>query len=211
MDKHDTKELIQALRLILIGSFFWIIKLKYITIFILNKYHFLNIYGIEIIGTVLIMIGILIIHRVYPFPYSYLAIALNSIIFIINISEFFLLKYQWFRNNIFEYTPFVMSLMLFLTAKLMESGTRYFNNFELAKKWEHIAIIIFFGFSVPYYTYTSFKVCGFIEYNYWQPTLKFFMVFIPLFITIAFFFLYYIIALVKTFIYLKELYLKDRA
>ena len=191
LDKNQTQELILSLKLILIGIFFWIIQVKYFTFFWLHKFHFLNVFDLEIIGTILILIGILIIHRVYPFAYSFIAIFLNCFILIINILDFFLFGFKIFRQ-FQQYSPFIMSLMLILISKLMESGIRYFGNAELSKKWRYIGIIIFFGFSIPFYTYVSLNVCGFIEYDkffHFRP--KVLLLFLPLIFTLLFLLIYY--------------------
>jgi hypothetical protein len=202
LDKNQTQELIFSLRIILVGILFWVIKVRYFTFFWLPQYHFLNVFGLEIVGTVLILAGILIIHRVYPFAYSYIAILLILLILVINILDFFLFRYKVFRE-IQEYTPFVMSLMLVFVSKIMESGTRYFNGQQnLPEKWKHIAVIIFFGFSIPYYTYVSSKLCGFIRYDMIEVETKFVLLFIPLISSLLFFFFYYLHTIVITFKFL---------
>jgi hypothetical protein len=202
LDKNQTKELINSFKLILIGIFFWVIKVRYFT-FWLSKYNVLNIVGLEIIGTILIFIGLIIIHRVYPFPHSIAAVILNIIILVINILDFFLFKYKLFRY-MQEYTPFIMSLELIIISKLMELGLRYFENSELSKKWRNIDIIIFFGFSIPYYTYTSLNLCGFIRYEIFVFSPKLIILFLPLIITLFSFFIYYIHTLILSLNYLSK-------
>ena len=204
MDKNQTQELIFSLQVILVGIFFWVIKVKYFTIFWLPQYHFLNVFGLEIIGTILIMIGIFIIHRVYPFAYSYIAILLNVLILIINLLEFFLFRFRIFRE-IQEYTPFIMSLMLVFISKIMESGTRYFGSTNLPDKWKHIGVIIFFGFSIPYYTYISMSLCGFITYDTIQISMKIIVLFLPLSLTLLFLFFYYLHTIIITFKFMYKI------
>ena len=116
--------------------------------------------------------------------------------------DFFLFKYKIFRD-IQQYTPFIMSLMLIFIAKLMESGTRYFGSRELAEKWQHVSVIFFFGFSIPFYTYVSLNVCGFIEYDVFEFQPKILLLFLPLFLTLLFFFFYYLQTLIFTFKFLS--------
>ena len=70
MDKEQSKELLNAFKLIIVGIFFWILKPKMITLFFFTDSHFLNTFPFEIIGTIGILIGILLIFRTYPFAYS---------------------------------------------------------------------------------------------------------------------------------------------
>ena len=191
------------LKIILVGIFFWVIKVRYFTFFWLSPYDILNLFGFEIVGTILILIGILVIHRVYPFVYSSIAIILNILILIINILDFFLFRFKIFRE-IQQYTPFLMSLMLIFVSKLMENGLRYFGSNELADKWRNIGIIIFFGFSIPFYTYVSLNVCGFIAYDVFQFSPKILFLFLPLLLTFLFLFFYYIHALFFTFRFLQK-------
>jgi hypothetical protein len=203
VDKNQTQELIFSLRIILVGILFWVIKVRYFTFFWLPRLHFLNVFGLEIVGSVLILIGIMIIHRVYPFAYSYIAILLILLILVINILDFFFFRFRVFRE-IQEYTPFVMSLMLVFVAKIMESGTRYFGDQNLPEKWKHISVIIFFGFSIPYYTYVSANLCGFIKYDMISIEAKFVALFLPLLLTLLFFFFYYLHTIVITFKFLYD-------
>ena len=97
-----------------------------------------------------------------------------------------------------------MSIMLILIAKLLENGTRYFGNHELAEEWRYLGIIIFFGFSMPFYTYVSLNICGFIVYDVFVIRPKIVVLFLPLILAVSFFFLYYLHALVQTFKYLGK-------
>ncbi len=203
LDKNQTKELAFSLKIILVGIFFWVIKVRYFTFFWLSRFHLLNLFGYEIVGTILILIGILIIHRVYPFVSSSIAILLTILVLIIHVLDFFLFKYKIYRA-IQQYTPILMSLILFIVSKLMERGLHYFGSIELAEKWRNIGIIIFFGFSIPFYTYVSLNVCGFIAYDVFQYSAKFFLLFLPLFLTILYLFFYYIHALFLSFRFLQK-------
>lgn len=120
-----------------------------------------------------------------------------------NILEFFLFKYKIFRE-IQLYTPFLMSLMLILVSKLMESGLHYFGSNELAVKWKNSGVIIFFGFSIPFYTYISLNVCGFIAYDVFQFKVKILILFIPLILTIIILFFYYLHTLILSFRFLQN-------
>lgn len=102
------------------------------------------------------------------------------------------------------YTPFLMSLMLIFVSRLMVNGLHYFGSNELAEKWSHIGIIIFFGFSIPYYTYVSLNVCGFIAYDVFQISPKIIILFLPLLVTLLFLFFYYIHTLFLSFRFLQK-------
>jgi len=203
VEKNQTKELIFSLKIILVGIFFWVIKIKYFTFFWLHELHFLNVFGLEIVGTVLIMIGIMIIQRIYPFAYTHLAQILIVIILIINICDFIFFDFKIYRE--FQlYTTFIMSIMLVLISKLLESGLKYFGNQELSKRWMYLAMIILYGISFPYYAFVSFKICGLIQFEGLKLSLKFVLLLIPIFISITSFFLYYIISLIKSFQFLAS-------
>ncbi|OHD10642.1 MAG: hypothetical protein A2086_01930 [Spirochaetes bacterium GWD1_27_9] len=203
MDKNITKEFVFSLKIILIGIFFWVIKVKYFTFFWLPEFHLLNVFGFEIIGTILIIIGITIIHRVYPFAYSFFAIGLVYVILIINILDFVLFRFRIYRD-IQQYTPFIMSIMLVLIAKLLESGLKYFGNKELSRKWKYLAIILFSGFSMPFYIYTSLNICGFITYEGFQITTKIILIFLPIILSLTFFFIFYLVILIQSFNFLAK-------
>lgn len=204
MDKTQTKEFVFSLKLILIGIFFWIIKVRYFTFFWLPEFHFLNVFGLEIIGTVLILIGITIIHRIYPFAYAMVANVLIYIILAINILDFFLFRFKLYRE-IQQYTPFLMSIVLIVIAKLLEYGIKYFGNKDLARKWKYLAFIIFFGFSIPFYSYVSFNIAGFIKYQGVMITPKIVLILLPIVISLLFCFFYYIRILVMSFKYLGNI------
>lgn len=203
MDKTQTKEFVFSLRLILVGIFFWIIKIRYFTFFWLPEFHFLNVFGLEVVGTILILIGITIINRVYPFAYAMLANFLIYIILILNILDFFLFRF-WLYRELQQYVPFVMSILLIVIAKLLESGIKYFGNKDLSRKWKYLAVIIFFGFSIPFYSYVTLNIVGVITYEGFALTLKVILMFIPIVLSLIFFFLYYIHILLKSFQYLAN-------
>jgi len=204
LEKHQTKELVFSLVLILIGILFWVIKTKYFTYFFLAQDHFLNKFGYEIIGTILILIGIIIIKRIYPFVYSLIAEVLAYIILAFNILEFIFHDFQIFKE-IAAYLPFIMSLELFFVSKILETGLRYFGNIELSKKWKYFAVIIFFGFSIPYYFFTSLTLCGLIKYEGFKWTTKIIGLFIPFLIVVIFFFSYYLYYLIKSLRFLLKI------
>jgi hypothetical protein len=203
LEKNQTRELVFSFKLILIGIFFWVIKVKYFTFFWLPEFHILNIFGFEIIGTILILIGVCIIHRIYPFAFSNIARVLIIFILLMNISDFIFFRYKIFRD--FQlYAPFIMSLMLVLISKLMQSGLRYFGNRDLSHRWMHFSTIILFGFSLPYYLLISAKLCGFIQYDDFQITPKFIILFSPVAIIILSVFIYFIVSLVMSFNFLNK-------
>ncbi len=120
-----------------------------------------------------------------------------------NILEFFLFKYKIFRE-LQTYTPFLMSLMLIFVSKLMENGLHYFGSNDLAIKWKNSGVIIFFGFSIPFYTYASLNVCGFIAYDVFQFNAKVLLLFLPLILTIIILFFYYLHTLILSFRFLQN-------
>lgn len=204
MEKNQTKELVYSMILIIIGILFWIIKIRYFTYFFLPSQHFLNKFGYEIIGTILILIGIVIIKRIYPFVFSIIAEILIYIILILNFLEFFLHDLQIFKE-ITAYLPFIMSLELFFVSKIFETGLRYFGNIDLSKKWKYFSIIIFFGFSIPYYLFTSLILCGLLKYESFKFTKKMIGLFTPLIFVLSFFFLYYLNYLIKSLKFLLKI------
>ncbi len=203
MDKTQTKEFAFSLKLMLVGIFFWIIKVRYFTFFWLPEFHFLNAFGLEIVGTILILAGISIINRIYPFAYAMLANVMIYAILIVNILDFFLFRFRIYRE-LQQYTPFLMSLLLIVIAKLFESGIKYFGDKDLSRKWKYLAVIIFFGFSIPFYIYVSMNVAGFITYKGFSVTFKIALMFLPIVLSLTFFFLYYINILVMSFKYLNS-------
>ena len=90
MDKEQTKELLVSLKIIIVGIFFWVLKPRYLTILFLSNNNFFNMFGFEIIGTILVLIGVMIIFRSYPFAYSLVSSMYIVFIFIINILDFIL-------------------------------------------------------------------------------------------------------------------------
>jgi len=203
LDKTQTKEFVFSLKLILVGIFFWIIKVRYFTFFWLPEFHFLNVFGLEIVGTILILIAITIINRVYPFAYAMLANLMIYLILVINILDFFLFRFRIYRE-LQQYTPFLMSILLIVIAKLLESGIKYFGNKELSKNWKYLSVIIFFGFSIPFYSYVTLNIAGFITYKGFTLSPKIVLIFSPIVLSLIFFFLYYIRILVKSFKYLAS-------
>lgn len=207
MDKSETDIFLRSLKLILIGIFFWIIKIKYFTIFLFPKGFILNELGVELIGTIIILLGLLIINRVYPFVYSSFALFLCCFIGCINLLEifnyFFIKSYHLYILN--KYIPFFMSILLFFIAKLLKIGIKYFGNIELSKKWETIGVVILFGFSIPYYAFVSLEIKGFLMFEKAVFDKTFFLLFLPLFFVIITLFFYFITTLVKTFKFLDSI------
>lgn len=207
MDRTETKILVNSLKLIVIGIFFWILKIKYITLFFFPKSYVLNQIGFEIIGTILILTGLFIIHRVYPFAYSSFAILLCWFIAFINIIEilnYFIIK-SYYIYILNKYLPFLMSLLLFLIARLLKSAVKYFGDLNLSKKWDAISLVILFGFSIPYYAFTSLEIYGFLSLEKARFGKAFFLLFTPLFIIILYLFFYYIYTLANTFKFLNHI------
>ena len=204
MDKNETKWLTVSLKLILIGIVFWVVKPRYLTHFILPEDNFLNAYGFELIGTILIMTGLVITRHVYPFFYTFFAEGFAVVVFVLNVLNFFLRDNEIFRQ-INCYDTFFMSLCLFFVSKLLENGLRYFGAPELARKWRYFAIIIFFGFTIPFYMTTTLFVCDLIQRESFVVTGKLIGLAIPFLITIISAVIFYVVYLVKSFGFLNQI------
>jgi hypothetical protein len=205
LDKNQTKELAFSFMLMIIGIIFWVIKIRYFTFFWLPEFHFLNVFGLEIIGTILILSGMTIVYRVYPFPYSFIGLILIVIILVSNVLDFILFRYKLFRE-IQQFSPVLVSLMLILISKLMESGLKYFENRELSKEWKYLAIIILYGFTIPYYCYMSMNLCGFITYEGFKITIKILLIFLPILIALLSISIYYLRVIIQTFRFLLKIH-----
>lgn len=202
LDKEQTKELSAALKLIIVGIFFWILKPRLITRFFLPADNFFNIFGIEILGTILVLIGVMIIFRSYPFAYSLISSLYIIFIFLINVLEFFM--YDNFGYRMFQsYTPFFTSIMLFFVSKLMQDALRHFGSTELARKWSGFAIIIIFGFTIPNYTWLTLKNLGYINFTGIDINGKIFISMLPVLIVVIFCMIYYSYYLIRSFNYLS--------
>ena len=204
MDKNETKWLTVSLKLILVGIVFWVVKPRYLTHFILPENNFLNAFGFELIGTILIMAGLVITRHVYPFFYTFFAEGFAVVVFALNVLNFFFRENEIFRQ-INCYDTFFMSLCLFFVSKLLENGLRYFGAPELARKWRYFAIIIFFGFTIPFYMITSMFVCDLVQRESVVITGKLIGLAIPFLITIASAMIVYIYYLVKSFGFLQQI------
>lgn len=192
------------MRLIIVGIFFWVLKPRYITSFFLPPDNFLNMFGFEIIGTILVLIGILIIFRVYPFAYSIISSVYILFILLINILDFFLYNNADFKK-FQEYSVFFTSIMLIFISKLVQDGLRHFGSSELARKWSGFAIIIFFGISIPSYTYLTLKNLGCISFSFHTITKNMILGFLPVGIVALFCMAYYLIYLAKSLKYLSSI------
>jgi hypothetical protein len=103
-----------------------------------------------------------------------------------------------------------MSLMLVIISKLLESGIRYFGDSDLSKKWRYIAVVIFYGFSIPYYIYVSMDLCGFIKPNIFEYRPLVLVLFSPVILTILYLFIYYIHTLIISANFLNKIQIKYR-
>ncbi len=209
MDKDQTKELLLSLKLILVGIAFWVIKPRYFLFFLIKPNTLLSIVGLEIVGTVIMVVGLTMIHRIYPFAHTIIALLLTYLVFATNILDII-----FYKNEIYQvialYFPILMSIVLILISKIMESGLRYFKNRALSRKWRYLTFIIFFGYSLPFYTFVSLKVCNFISFNGIFIDTKAILIFLPLVITMVIFVLYYLIMLIKSFNFLSRIQNKGK-
>lgn len=204
MDKERSRDVIMSFRLIIVGIFFWIIKVKYITQYFLPENHFFNSVGLEIVGTIMILVGITCIRRLYPF-----AFAMISQVYIIFIALFHTLHLFLYKNSIFaaiyNYNFFLTTIMLFFIAKLFQNGLRYFGGSELSRKWKYFAIIIFSGLIIPIYLFTTLYICGFITFKGFQFNSPIILLFIPFLLAILSIALFYLKYLVKSFNFLSAI------
>lgn len=192
------------MRLIIVGIFFWIIKPRYLTNIIFDETNFFNVFGFEIIGTILVLIGVAIIFRVYPFAYSIISGIYILFILAINILDFFLYNnpsYKAFQ----EYSIFFTSIMLIFITKLIQDGLRHFGSTDLARKWSSFAIIISVGFTIPYYIFLTLKNYGFITFHIPSISGKMFLHLAPVIVVLLFCFGYYMYYLVKSINYLTAI------
>ena len=204
MDKNQTKELLLSLKLILVGIAFWIIRPRYFLFFLIKQETIFNTVVFVIIGTIIIIVALTMIHRVYPFAHTILALILSYFLLIVNILYVFLYRNEYYRAFSL-YIPFIISIVLILISKILESGLRYFRNRELSRKWRYFVFIIFFGVSIPLYLFISLKIFGIISFNKIEIDTKAVLIFLPIAITILILVLYYIIILIKSFNFLSKI------
>lgn len=209
MDKKETIVLIRSLRLIIVGIFFWIFKIQYISYFIIPDSKLFKLLSLDIIGTLLILIGTSMISSIYPFAYTRICRVYAYIILIFHILHFFL-----YKNPVFQvieyYNPFFQSFMLYFVSKTMQHGLKYFGSIDLARKWRNFAVIMFFGICMPYFTFTSLTISGFITLNADLSlfTPRIILLFTPLLLTILGCIIYYTFNLISSFRYLWDIQAK---
>lgn len=209
MDKRETKVLIRSLRLIIVGIFFWIFKIQYISYFLFPDNEFFKVFTLEIIGTIMILIATTMISSIYPFAYTRISRGYCYFILVLHILHFFL-----YKNPVFKvielYNPFFQSFMLYFVSKTMQHGLKYFGSVELARKWRNFAVIMFFGICGPYFTFTSLIISGFVTVNFDLTLLKprTILLFTPLLLTIISCVIYYTVNLVRSFRYLWDIQAK---
>lgn len=205
MDKEQTKDLLRALKLILIGTFFWLIRPNIIASFFVKVNHpFQLFYGLEIVGSVLIFIATLIVFFVFPFQYSMISVVVSLSILILNILDFFLYKNP-IMQIIHSYLPLLMSIMLHFAARLMQVGMRHFGATHLSRTWKTFSLQIIFAFSLPYYIFITGKHFNLITVATGEVLRDFIIAMIPAIILLAFCFIYYTIVLVKSIKHLSQI------
>lgn len=205
MDKEQTKDLLHALQLILVGTFFWLIRPNIIaSIFVSVKHPFQLFYGLEIIGSILIFIATLIVFFVFPFQYSIISVFVSVSILILNIFDFFMYKNP-IMQIIHSYLPLLMSIMLYFASRLMQVGMRHFGATQLSRTWKFFSILIIFAFSVPYYIFTTVKHFDLITFPKGEVLRDFMIAMIPAMILMLICFVYYAVVLVKSIRYLSQI------
>ncbi len=209
MEKNRTHELILSSKLILIGLILWVIKVQYFTFFWIPESDLFANIGLEILGTSLILVGIFIISRVYPFIDAVIAKYILFVVLVLNVLNFFLYSFPVFKE-IHSFAPVLMSLVVVTITKLMKHSLNYFSNSELASKWDIFGNITFFGFTLPFYLFISAHICSLIEYErFMKLNLKVLLLFIPYGILVAGFFIYFITVLFDTLKFLNKIKEQD--
>lgn len=204
MDKEQTKELLLSLRLIIVGTFFWLLKPKFFLSFFLRCDSLCSILGLEIVGTILILIAILIIFFVFPFTYSLISCVYIIFVLVLDVLDFFLYRNPHYQL-VQRYSLFFMALMLFFVAKLMQEGLRHFGSTGLSRKWADFSLWIFFGFCIPDYILVTLYNFGLLTLPSGKTLQDVTLMLSPVIIITAFCLLYYICFLVKSFQYLSSI------
>lgn len=205
MDKEQTKDLLRTLHLILIGTFFWLIRPNIVSSFFTSvNYPFQLFCGLEIIGTVLILIATLIVFFVFPFQYSLISVIVSFSILVLNVLDFFLYKNP-VMQVIHSYLPVLMSVMLHFASRLMQVGMRHFGAIQLSRTWKTFSVLIIFAFSVPYYIFITAKYCNLIVFPTGDVLQTFLAAMIPAIVLVTFCFTYYGLTLVKSIKYLLQI------
>lgn len=204
MDKEQTKDLLRTLQLILIGTFFWLIRPNIISSFVSVNHPFQLFCGLEIVGSVLIFIATLIVFFVFPFQYSMISMIVSFSILVLNILDFFMYKNP-VMQVIHSYLPVLMSIMLHFASRLMQVGMRYFGAMQLSRTWRTFSVLIIFSFSVPYYILITANHFNLIVPPTGDALQTFLAAMIPAIVLVAFYFIYYAVILVKSIRYLSQI------
>lgn len=205
MDKEQTKDLLHTLQLILIGTFFWLIRPNVISSFLVSVNHPFQLFcGLEIIGSVLIFIATLIVFFVFPFQYSMISMIVSFSILVLNILDFFMYKNP-VMQVIHSYLPVLMSVMLHFASRLMQVGMRHFGAMQLSRTWKTFSVLIIFSFSVPYYIFITAKYFDLIVFPTGDVLQTFLAAMIPAIILVTFCFIYYAVILIKSIRYLSQI------
>lgn len=205
MDKEQTKDLLRALKLILIGTFFWLIRPNLIaSVFMEVSHPFQLFYGVEIVGSILIFIATLIVFFVFPFQYSMISVFVSVSILILNILDFFLYKNS-VMQVIHSYLPVLMSIMLHFASRLMQVGMRHFGATKLSRTWKILSLLIIFAFTVPYYVFITATHFDMISIPTGEVLRDFLITMIPAMVLVLFCFVCYAVVLVKSIRYLSQI------
>lgn len=205
MDKEQTKDLLHALQLVLIGTFFWLIRPNIIASFFVSVNHPFQLFcGLEIIGSVLIFIATIIVFFNFPFQYSLISLIVSASILILNILDLFIYKNP-VMQVIHSYFPVMMSVMLHFAARLMQVGMWYFGATKLSRTWKTFSVLIIFSFSLPYYIFITANHFNLITFPTGEVLRNFLVAMIPAMILIAFCFIYYSVILIKSIRYLSQI------
>lgn len=205
MDKEQTKDLLHALQLILIGTFFWLIRPNIIASFFVSVNHPFQLFcSLEIVGSVLIFIATLIVFFVFPFQYSMISMIVSFSILVLNILDFFMYKNP-VMQVIHSYLPVLMSVMLHFASRLMQVGMRYFGATQLSRTWKTFSVLIIFSFSLPYYIFITANHFNLITFPTGDVLQAFLASMIPAMVLVAFCFIYYAVILIKSIRYLSQI------
>lgn len=205
MDKEQTKDLLHALQLILIGTFFWLIRPNIIASFFVSVNHPFQLFcSLEIVGSALIFIATLIVFFVFPFQYSMISMIVSFSILVLNVLDFFIYKNP-VMQIIHSYLPVLMSVMLHFASRLMQVGMRYFGATQLSRTWKTFSVLIIFAFSLPYYIFITANHFNLIVFPTGDIMRTFTAAMIPAIVLVAFCFIYYAVILIKSIRYLSQI------
>ena len=73
-----------------------------------------------------------------------------------------------------------------------------------SQKWSKFAVIIMFGFTIPYYSWTTVNIMNFVTYSKISFNGKIFIAMLPVFLIIFYSMIYYLYFLILSFNHLSS-------